>query len=169
MPHTRHQAIEMNAQLILATLAKQQHGAVHHDYFEFALFAGMRPSEQIALLWEDVDLRTGMIRVRRARVLGEDKERTKTHYTRDIELNTRALAVIERQRARTQLAGDHVFRNPATGQPWNDEQEQRKAWKRALKLLGGRQASSADAPQPNKRPPSGPSAGFDDMDDDLPF
>lgn len=119
-------------EVILDTL-REYPGPAYADYFEFSLFAGPRPSEQIALLWQDVDLRSGTIRVRRARVMSKDKERTKTTYERDVELSTRALAVLERQRARTQLAGDHVFRNPATGRPWNDEQEQRRVWVSALR------------------------------------
>lgn len=119
-------------EVILSTL-QEKFGEAYADYFEFAFFAGPRPSEQIALLWQDVDLRSGVIKVRRARVLGKDKERTKTTYAREVELNTRALAVIERQRARTQLAGDHVFRNPSTGRPWHDDQEQRRVWVLALR------------------------------------
>lgn len=119
-------------EVILANL-RDNHGEPLSDYFEFAFFAGLRPSEQIALLWQDVDLRTGTIKVRRARVMAKDKERTKTSYEREVELNGRALAVVERQRARTQLKGDHVFRNPATGKPWNDEQEQRREWVIALR------------------------------------
>lgn len=119
-------------EVILAVLNKD-HGDYLADYFEFAFFAGLRPSEQIALLWQDVDLRAGSIKVRRARVMSKDKERTKTAYEREVELNHRALTVIERQRARTQLKGDHVFRNPATGKPWNDEQEQRREWVIALR------------------------------------
>lgn len=119
-------------EVILSTL-RQKDGAAYADYFEFAFFAGPRPSEQIALLWQDVDLRSGTIKIRRARVMGKDKERTKTTYAREVELNSRALAVIERQRARTQLQGDHVFRNPSTGRPWHDEQEQRRVWVRALR------------------------------------
>lgn len=120
-------------EVILDTL-KRLYGDDYSDYFEFAFFAGPRPSEQIALLWQDVDLRSGVALIRRARVLGKDKERTKTVVARDVELNTRALAVMERQRARTQLAGDHVFRNPATGRPWHDEQEQRRVWVQALRV-----------------------------------
>lgn len=108
------------------------------DFFEFAFFAGLRNSEQIALLWEDVDLRSGQIKVRRARVMTQDKERTKTHRERLVELNSRALAVIERQRKRTQLGGREVFRNPFTGRPWNDDQEQRREWAAVLKLAGVR-------------------------------
>lgn len=120
---------------ILRTL-RDQKGAAYADYFEFAFFAGLRSSEQIALLWADVDLRTGTVCVRRARVMAQDKERTKTSRERIVELNQRALVVIKRQRARTQAAGDHVFRNPATSRPWNDEQEQRKVWVRALRSAG---------------------------------
>ncbi|MHB8982539.1 Arm DNA-binding domain-containing protein [Thiobacillus sp.] len=119
-------------EVILAAL-RERFGDEYADYFEFACFAGPRPSEQIALLWQDVDLRSGVVKVRRARVMAKDKERTKTAYEREVELNARALAVIERQRARTQLKGEHVFRNPSTGRPWNDEQEQRKVWVIALR------------------------------------
>jgi len=108
------------------------------DYFEFACFAGLRVSEQIALFWEDVDLRHGTVVVRRARVLAEDKERTKTGYEREVELNARALAVIKRQRARTQAKGVYVFLNPSTGQRWNDEQEQRREWVRVLRAANVR-------------------------------
>lgn len=117
---------------ILAVL-RRNHGETLADYFEFAFFAGLRSSEQIALLWNDVDMRSKTIKVHRARVLSKDKERTKTNVEREVELNARAFAVIERQRARTQLKGDHVFRNPATGKPWNDEQEQRREWVIALR------------------------------------
>lgn len=120
--------------IILVALKKK--GEVEADYFEFAFFAGLRSSEQIALLWPDVDLRSGIVKVRRARVLAKDKERTKTATEREVELNARALAVLERQRARTQLAGSHVFINPATEKPWNDEQLQRKIFASALRIAG---------------------------------
>lgn len=67
-----------------------------------------------------------------------DKARTKTHVERVVELNARARAVIDKQRARTQLAGQHVFMNPTTGKPWNDGQVQGKLWTRALKAAGVR-------------------------------
>lgn len=117
---------------ILAVLG-QQHGEVFCDYFEFSFFAGLRPSEQIALRWEDVDLRSGRVLVHRARVLGQDKERTKTNVERTVELNARAAGVIQRQRARTQAMGAQVFYNPATGKAYSDEQKQLEVWTRALR------------------------------------
>lgn len=106
------------------------------DYFEFAAYAGLRPSEQIALTWADVDLRSKTILVRRAKVMTKTKDRTKTNVERTVELNDRAAAVIERQRARTQMTGAQVFINPTTGKPFNDEQGQRKNWTRVLVLCG---------------------------------
>lgn len=117
---------------ILATI-RRQWGDVFHDYFEFSMFAGLRASEQIALLWEDVELRTGRILVRRSRVMGQDKERTKTHVEREVELNARALGAIQRQRARTQAMGRQVFYNPATDRPYADEQKQLQVWSRSLR------------------------------------
>lgn len=120
---------------ILATMRKK-HGDAWADYFEFSFFAGLRASEHIALRWEDVDLRSGTVRVRRARVMTEDKERTKTNVERLVELNSRAAAVIQRQRARTQTQGMEVFINPNTGERFNDEQSQRRVWTPVLRLAG---------------------------------
>ena len=102
------------------------------------MFAGLRDSEQIALLWDNVDLVEKTLHICRAKVLGQSKERTKTHKGRTVELNARAAAVIERQRARTQLAGNEVFMNPFTGKAWNDDQEQRVEFRAAIRAAGVR-------------------------------
>ena len=72
------------AAAILAHVDKV-HGEQWANYFEFAFFAGLRPSEQIALGWPKVDFRRGEVRVDSARVRTIDK-RTKTHEARDVEL-----------------------------------------------------------------------------------
>jgi integrase len=123
-------------ELILQGLAKRN--PIVADYYEFAMFAGLRDSEQIALLWDDVDLVNMTLNICRARVLGQSKERTKTHKGRLVELNARAAAVIERQRARTQLEGKEVFKNPFTGKAWNDDQEQRVEFRAAIRGAGVR-------------------------------
>lgn len=86
------------------------------DYYEFAFFSGLRPSEQIALRWTRTDLRSGTVKVDTALTRGKEKG-TKTGSVRVVELSGRALRALERQRARTQLAGGHVFLNRA-GQPF---------------------------------------------------
>lgn len=106
------------------------------DYFEFAFYAGPRPSEQIAVLWKDCDLKEGLVTVRRARVVGVDRASTKTSLSRQVELSGRAQAALKRQEARSRLAGKHVWLNPVTGKRFADEQAQWKAWGGAIKALG---------------------------------
>lgn len=81
---------------------------VASDYYEFAFFSGLRPSEQIALRWTRVDLRSGTVKIDTALTRGKEKG-TKTSSVRIVELSSRALRVLERQRPRTQLAKGHVF------------------------------------------------------------
>ena len=47
--------------LLEAARADKRHGI----YYAFPFLAGTRPSEQLALLWEDVDFETNAIRIRR--------------------------------------------------------------------------------------------------------
>ncbi|MGQ0637633.1 MAG: Arm DNA-binding domain-containing protein [Planctomycetaceae bacterium] len=80
-------------------------GLAHGNYEEFRFFTGLRQSEQIALQVGDCDLLKGKMRIARARVLGRDKDRTKTREDREIILCGRALEVLKRQLAlREQLA-----------------------------------------------------------------
>lgn len=124
-------------ELILVKL-REHRGDEVADYYEFAFFAGLRTSEQIALLWTDVDLRTMTVLVHHVRAERRDKDRTKTNRRRSVELNTRAAAVIARQRERTQLAGKHVFVDPTTGAGWHDNQAPWKPWFAVMKLTGVR-------------------------------
>ncbi len=66
---------------------------------EFRFFTGLRPSEQIALLVSDYDVRRVVLSVTKARVLRLDKERTKTLEDRDVELRPRAVKVLRRHLA----------------------------------------------------------------------
>lgn len=122
---------------ILTTMRKKE-GDELADYFEFSFFSGLRPSEHVALQWSDVDLVHNTVMVRRVRVMAKNKDRTKTHVARLVELNDRTAAVIQRQRARTQTKNVEVFWNPHTGKVYRDEQTQRLAWTRVLKLCGVR-------------------------------
>lgn len=128
-PFTLHEV-----ELLLPALARRW-GSDVADYYEFALFSGLRPSEQIELQWPRVDLVNDAVRIEAARVMDTARE-TKTYSVRELELHSRARAVLERQRARTQAAGRHVFLNPHTGQPWHDERRQRLMLAGVLKALG---------------------------------
>jgi integrase len=50
------------------------------NYVEFGFFSGCRPSELIALLWEDVDLMSGTVRIDKARVMARDKTARKRQW-----------------------------------------------------------------------------------------
>lgn len=111
-------------------------------YFEFAFFAGMRPEEQIALLWSKIDWQRGRARVDAVRTFkGSDIGTTKTFVERDVELSERALKALTAMRPLTQLKKHgHVFEHPELedsegnlGKPWHDERSQRdRYWKPSL-------------------------------------
>ncbi len=108
------------------------------NLFEFSFFSGMRPSELIALRWGDIDWNRALARVSRAKTFGEEHE-TKTYKVRDVELNTRALSALTRQKEHTFLKGSYVFENPVTGEPYTEERPLRRAyWNPTLKALGMR-------------------------------
>jgi integrase len=65
----------------------------------FAPLRGSVPSEEIALTVRDFDEARGTLSVTKARVLGIDKDTTKTCEDRIIQLSPRALAVLKRQLA----------------------------------------------------------------------
>jgi len=89
---------------ILANL-KEREGAHIANYFAAAFFGGFRPTEQVAMCWDDVDFKQRNMRVARAVVRGKAKASTKTYLVRDVELSERAWATFEAQRAITQLVG----------------------------------------------------------------
>ncbi|NNM68052.1 MAG: DUF3596 domain-containing protein [Spirochaetales bacterium] len=109
------------------------------NYFRWAFFTGLRPSESIALKWGDVDWSRGLVRVCRAKTFQEIKE-TKTYKVRDVELSSQALTALKAQKPFTFLK-DHgfIFENPVTGAPYHEERPLRRAyWVPTLKALGMR-------------------------------
>lgn len=108
------------------------------DYYEFAFFTGLRPSEMLALRWANIDLRSGTVLVDAALTRGKVKG-TKTSVARELELTSRALRVLERQRKVTQLAGKEVFVGDA-GEAFKSTDDPLRAWwKPAMKISGIRQ------------------------------
>lgn len=105
------------------------------DYYEFAFFSGLRPSEQISLRWQKVDLRSGKVLIDVALTRGELKG-TKTGKARQVELTSRALAVLERQRGISQLAGGPVFLDPHGEAIANSDIPLDSWWKPAAKRSG---------------------------------
>lgn len=121
----------------------------HYDvrvyaYFLFAFYTGMRPEETIALRWEGLDRNRQMIRVQRVRTFkGSERDGSKTHAERDVDLVPQALEALALMKPHTFMKRDEagepvdIFENPVTGRAWHDERSQRDHyWKPALKRLG---------------------------------
>lgn len=108
------------------------------NWYEFAFGTGMRPSEEIVIQWSDIDWKRRTIRVQRARVRHVLKS-TKTRSARDVDLTSRMITVLQRQKAHSFLRGvdTPIFINPVTNTPWPDVQDQRKLYFHpALRALG---------------------------------
>lgn len=109
------------------------------NLFEFGFWTGLRTSELIALRWEDIDLVNGTISVRRAKVRKKVKAPKTKAGRRTMPLLEPAFNAIKAQRQHTHLAGQEVFLNPRTSEPWEGDAPIRKtAWQPALKLAGVR-------------------------------
>lgn len=118
--------------------AYEKYGVAVGAYFEFAVFAWVRPEEQIAIRWDRVDFAERTVRIDRVRTFRGLEKDVKTYEERDIECNDRAWAALMKMRPLTQLKPhEHVFEHPETGKPWHDERAQRDTyWKPILKALG---------------------------------
>lgn len=126
-------------ELILETLR------VHYDeeivdFVEFMFFSGLRTSEALYLKWKNIDWNKEEFLVEGANVYSEERDQTKTGKSRKVKLNSRALAVLQRQKARTFLKAKHVFQNPETGKPWQYETltDVRTFWEPTLRRCGVR-------------------------------
>ncbi len=81
---------------IAAVLTVAEADAERGPYVAFPFLAGARPSEQLALLWEDVDFERNVIRIRRMQEMdGRQCEVTKTDAgRRDIPMSARLRALL---------------------------------------------------------------------------
>jgi integrase len=121
-------------------------------YYAFPFLTGVRPSEQFALLWEDVDLASGVIRVRRMQEQdGTLAELTKTAAgTRDIPLSPLLKEMLGRWKEvcpRASGSQDRLFpalgnahdprgREWRAGRPLTYANFRASYWRPALKRLG---------------------------------
>ena len=83
--------------------------AKHYDprvvaYFTVAFYTGMRPEELIALRWEDIDWRHAIARVQRVRTSrGSERDGSKTHAERDVDLVPEVIAALKAMKPFTYL------------------------------------------------------------------
>jgi integrase len=74
-----------DAEVLIAAI-HQDWGEAQGSYDELRFFTGLRPSEEIALVVTDYDAAHGLLSITKARVLGIDKDVTKTGEDRRIRL-----------------------------------------------------------------------------------
>lgn len=130
-PFTREEAEQ-----ILAHMQKH-HPEQIFNATEFRFFTGVRTSELFGLRWGSVDLQAGSALVKQGIVRGIEKSTTKTNDARNVLLNSRALAALQRQAKFTRMAGEHVFLNPKDNAPWFEEMAYRRGyWEKAIKAIG---------------------------------
>ncbi|QII84207.1 DUF3596 domain-containing protein [Bordetella hinzii] len=124
------------AETIIADMREHYPEPVY-NMVEAWFFSGPRTSEVFGQRWPNVDLNSGRMTVTEAVVQGRHKTSTKTNVARDVLLNSRSLAAINRQAKHTRIAGEYVWLDPRYGTPWTDEQAFRRGfWTPCLKRLG---------------------------------
>lgn len=110
----------------------------HRNFFQFALWTGLRTSEQVALTWADLEIEPGFVRVNKAKTEAADSiEGTKTkESTRMVKLLPLAVEALQAQKKFSRLVGNEIFFNPRTSKPWQGDQAVRHAWCNAIKDAG---------------------------------
>jgi len=125
----------VEAERIIAGAAERYPGAIA-NMVEFWFRTGLRTSELFGLKWSDIDGAAGTALIRGALVAGIEKDSTKTNKAREVRLDPRAQAALQRQKTHTFLAGAHIFIDPYTGKPWaNTQAFSRRCWEPLLKRL----------------------------------
>lgn len=99
-------------------------------YFEVAFGTGLRPSEQVALTWERIDLKRNVIEVREGWRAGQATRLKTAASHRDVDILPAVRKALEKQRL---IAGGSklVFPNPSGGHV-NAENLRRRVWLPAL-------------------------------------
>jgi len=120
---SREKKAILSAAHIPAVIAAAQGDPEHGLYYAFPFLAGTRPSEQLGLLWDEVDFERGVIRICRIQERdGALTEMTKTEAgTREVPMGAvlRAMLLDWRVRCSRRRGELHrVFPGPGRLQPW---------------------------------------------------
>lgn len=102
---------------------------------QFGLWAGLRSSEVIALRWQDVDFKDGIVNISQAKVENKIKGTKTKSGTRKIILLPKARDALMQQIQFTQLNSEFIFHNPNTDKPWSSSSKLGQYWRNELKNI----------------------------------
>lgn len=109
------------------------------NLFQFAFFTGLRPSELIALEWNDIDWINGQAHISRAIVYGRVKKPKTKAGIRNVLLLPPALEALKAQKPFTFMKSKYVFHTPFSDKPWSAPfQIRHEAWVPILRKAGVR-------------------------------
>lgn len=121
----RHKAKKaiLTPEHIRALIAAARDDAENGIYYAFPFLAGTRPSEQLGLLWSEVDFEKNVVRIKRVQERdGSLTEMTKTDAgTRDVPMSATLREMLLAWRLRCPRSGKElhrVFPGPGRLQPW---------------------------------------------------
>jgi integrase len=117
----------------------EQARADERPMLQFWFNTGLRPGELMAIKWPKIDWIGCKARIDLNYVARTEKAPKTEAGTRDVELNAHAMAALIAQKPATFQAGQHIFLNPRTGQPWETDAQIRKTlWEPLLRRAGVR-------------------------------
>ena len=102
------------------------------NLFQVALWTGLRTNELVALNWNDIDFKRGIIRVWKGKTqVAKTAETPKTKRSiREVKILLPARKALLNQKKLTFSSTENkpVFINPHTGQSWDGDQQIRNVW-----------------------------------------
>lgn len=108
------------------------------NYFQFAFFSGLRPSELYALRWRDIDFSKQQASIKNAVVERKEKGTKTAAGTRRVDLLPMAMNALADEYNKSaalnkgRAGHDHVFWNPVLRAPITDYEHSGRAWKYIL-------------------------------------
>ena len=103
---------------------------------KFFFWTGLRPSELIALQWDDIDWRRNVIKITKSLTQAAvEFEDTKTMSgRREVKILEPSMQALMAQKQYTYLANKEIFQNPKTNEAWiGDRPIRQGVWKPALR------------------------------------
>jgi integrase len=109
----------------------------YREFFQFAIWTGLRTGELLGLRWQDVDLDKGQVHIRTNITQGREKEPKTRGSIRTIELLPEAINALKSIENSEYYDGFRVFIDPKTKQTYKYADGLRKyVWMLTLKKIG---------------------------------